>query len=240
MIAYVGTIYLIRHGQASLGSTNYDILSPIGVRQSEILGTHLNTLGYAFSHCFSGQLQRQKDTAKIVLAQMQYASCPPPVPIIAPAFDEFDADALIHTLLPQVLAKEPHALTVMQNIKEHRNEFLRLFTRLMEGWINEEYDIGSLETWSAFTERTYSGFTRILETANPDDQIAIFTSAGVISALLQRILAISPLKALELNWQIINTSFNRLKYRSDALTLASFNGQEHLELLKNPELITYR
>ena len=44
----------------------------------------------------------------------------------------------------------------------------------------------------------------------------------------------------ELNWQIVNTSLSRLTFRGDEATLASFNSRVHLELLKTPELITYR
>ena len=46
--------------------------------------------------------------------------------------------------------------------------------------------------------------------------------------------------AFGLNWQIVNTSLNRLKFRGNEVTLASFNSHVHLELLKAPELITYR
>ena len=37
----MGSIYLIRHGQASFGADDYDVLSPLGVRQAEVLGDHL-------------------------------------------------------------------------------------------------------------------------------------------------------------------------------------------------------
>jgi hypothetical protein len=37
----VGNLYLIRHGQASFGAADYDVLSPVGERQSLALGEHL-------------------------------------------------------------------------------------------------------------------------------------------------------------------------------------------------------
>lgn len=40
----MGSIYLIRHGQASFGADDYDVLSPTGIRQAEILGDHLLNL----------------------------------------------------------------------------------------------------------------------------------------------------------------------------------------------------
>ena len=34
----MATIYLIRHGQASFGSDDYDQLSQLGIRQAEVTG----------------------------------------------------------------------------------------------------------------------------------------------------------------------------------------------------------
>ena len=44
----MGSIYLIRHGQASLGAANYDVLSPLGIRQSQLCGEHFGALGLQF------------------------------------------------------------------------------------------------------------------------------------------------------------------------------------------------
>ena len=38
----MGTIYLVRHGQASFGSDDYDQLSPLGEEQSWHLGQWLS------------------------------------------------------------------------------------------------------------------------------------------------------------------------------------------------------
>ncbi len=44
----MGSIYLIRHGQASFGAANYDVLSNVGVQQAEHLGTYLSDLELTF------------------------------------------------------------------------------------------------------------------------------------------------------------------------------------------------
>ena len=49
-----------------------------------------------------------------------------------------------------------------------------------------------------------------------------------------------PGAAFALNWQIINASLSLLKLRGGGGTLASFNSQAHVRLLKAPELLTYR
>ncbi|KPC46369.1 Phosphoglycerate mutase family protein [Pseudomonas amygdali pv. morsprunorum] len=89
----MGSIYLIRHGQASFGADNYDVLSPIGIRQSQVLGAHLAQSGMTFDRCVSGELLRQKDTAQHVLGQYTEAGIETPPVQLDSAFDEFDVKA---------------------------------------------------------------------------------------------------------------------------------------------------
>ena len=85
-----------------------------------------------------------------------------------------------------------------------------------------------------------AGLQRILEQADNTQKIAVFTSGGTITALLHLITLMPAKQAFELNWQIVNTSLNHLKFRGREVALASFNSHAHLQLLKAPELITFR
>ncbi|NER60017.1 histidine phosphatase family protein, partial [Pseudomonas sp. MAFF212428] len=58
----MGSIFLIRHGQASFGADDYDVLSPTGIAQSEALGDYLARLGLRLDRCVAGTLRRQQDT----------------------------------------------------------------------------------------------------------------------------------------------------------------------------------
>ncbi len=236
----VGTIYLIRHGQASFGADDYDVLSATGVRQAEVLGAHLAQLGLRFDRCLAGQLRRQQDTARHALAQLQASGLDVPQVEIDSAFDEFDADAVIHALLPALLLQEPEALYILRNGNQNRAEFQRLFALLVARWVSGEHDMPELKTWQDFVEGVQAGLQRILDAAEPSHNIAIFTSGGTITALLHLVTQMTANQAFELNWQIINTSLSQLKFRSREVALASFNSQTHLQLMKAPELITYR
>lgn len=240
MTTYVGSIYLIRHGQASFGADNYDVLSPQGFRQAQVLGQHLNTLAVSFDRCLSGDLKRQQDTANTALAELNHTHGVTPALELDPAFNEFDADAVIRALLPALAAEEPHAFEVMRNAPQNRAEFQRLFSLLIKRWVSGEYDHPDLESWLSFVDRVHAGLKRVLEQAEKHHNVAIFTSGGTITALLHLITAIPADQAFALNWQIVNTSLSRLKFRGSEVTLASFNSHVHLELLKAPELITYR
>jgi len=232
----VGSIYLIRHGQASFGADDYDVLSPVGVRQAEVLGEHLEQLGIVFDRCVSGSLRRQQHTATSALQRMSSA----PALDIDAAFNEFDADAVIRSLLPGLLPEEPEALHILRNGAQNRAEFQRLFAKLIQRWVSGEHDTPELQSWQAYVEQVAGGLQRILEQAHSKQNIAIFTSGGTITALLRLITGVPAEKAFDLNWQIVNTSLSLLKFRGSEVSLASFNSHVHLQLLKAPELITYR
>ncbi|WP_375739481.1 histidine phosphatase family protein [Pseudomonas boanensis] len=236
----MGSIYLIRHGQASFGADNYDVLSALGIRQAEILGAHLAQLGLRLDRCYSGGLFRQRHTADAALAQFRAAGLNVPSVEIDPAFNEFDADAVIRALLPELLPDEPEALNILHNAAQHRAEFQRLFSKLILRWVSGEHDKPGLQSWQDFVSQVQDGLERILTQAQSKQNIAVFTSGGTITALLRLITGIPPESAFELNWQIVNTSLSRLKFRGKEVSLASFNSHVHLELLKAPELITYR
>ncbi len=236
----MGSIYLIRHGQASFGADDYDVLSPIGIHQAQVLGKHLAQLGVSFDRCIAGGLRRQQHTAEAALAQFAALDMPAPVLEIDRAFDEFDADAVIRALLPAMLPDEPEALHVMRNAAEHRGEFQRLFALIIGRWLSGNYDIDGLQSWLGFVAQVEAGLLAILESAGPNERIAVFTSGGTITALLHLITRMPAPQAFELNWQIVNTSLNQLKFRGREVALASFNSHAHLQLLNTPELITYR
>ncbi|HBX53852.1 histidine phosphatase family protein [Pseudomonas sp. UBA2684] len=236
----MGSIYLIRHGQASFGADDYDVLSPIGIRQAEVLGAHLAQLGLRIDRSVSGDLRRQQHTATAALTQLTRAGLQAPALEIDAAFNEFDADAVIRALLPDLLPEEPEALHVLRNAAQNRAEFQRLFARLIGRWISGEHDKPGLQSWQGFVEQVQGGLLRLLEQAESKQNIAVFTSGGTITALLHLITGVPPAQAFELNWQIVNTSLSCLKFRGNQVSLASFNSHVHLQLLKTPELITYR
>ncbi|MGE8498112.1 MAG: histidine phosphatase family protein [Pseudomonas sp.] len=236
----MGSIYLIRHGQASFGADDYDVLSPVGIRQAEVLGEHLAQLGLRLDRCVSGELRRQQHTATAALAQFEAAGVGIPALEVDGAFNEFDADAVIRALLPDLLPEEPEALHVLRNAAQNRAEFQRLFARLIGRWISGEHEKEGLQSWQGFVEQVQGGLDRLLANAGNKDSIAVFTSGGTITALLHLITKVPPAHAFELNWQIVNTSLSCLKFRGSQVSLASFNSHVHLQLLKAPELITYR
>ncbi len=234
----MGSIYLIRHGQASLGAANYDVLSPLGVQQSRLCGEFYQQQGLRFDRAYAGEMQRQIDTGRHALAAMQQADTP--IAIDA-AFNEYHSDQVVSTYLPKVIERIPEAEYFIQNAGEHRKEFQRVFSSAITLWITDDSGSTDCPPWSAFVEQVAAGLRRVMaENAGSGQNIAIFTSGGTITAALQLITQMPATSAFELNWQIVNTSVSRLQYRKDKLSLAAFNSQAHLDVHQRSEWVSYR
>jgi broad specificity phosphatase PhoE len=232
----VGNLYLIRHGQASFGAPDYDLLSAVGVRQARLLGGFLASTGIHLDRCLAGSLRRQQDTARHALAEL-----PSPPPLLTdPRFNEFDAQGVIRALLPGLLPDEPQALEVMRAAAEHPVQFQRLFERLVALWLDGAEGCEPTEAWADFLARTGEALDAVVATAKAGENIAVFTSGGVIAALLHRHTGLAASEAFRLTWQIYNSSLSHLRFSGNDVTLASFNGHAHLQLAQAPELITWR
>ena len=102
----MGTLRLVRHGQASYGAANYDVLSPLGVRQAEAVGAAWAARRAPVSAIYVGTMQRQLDTARHLRAAAA-AGHPLPEPVVLPGLAEYPAFELLARCLPQVVAAEP-------------------------------------------------------------------------------------------------------------------------------------
>ena len=70
----MGTLYLVRHGQASFGAADYDQLSDLGRRQSERLGRYWRERGITFDAVLTGTLRRHAQTWEGIAAGAAYGN----------------------------------------------------------------------------------------------------------------------------------------------------------------------
>ena len=220
------TIYLIRHGQASIGTANYDVLSTLGKQQSGVLGDHFRQLNITFDGVYSGTLKRQRDTATIALKQQKID------PVTVAGFNEYH-----HTEIYQHYAPR---LTSCNAVKHHNDKLnFEAFATLMNAWAEDESPKDSqLETFAQFCARIQNGFEEILTHHADTDTIAIFTSGGVICTLLQSVLHFPVAKIFEINWGIYNASISKIKIHQSEMKFREYNNITHLLLQQNNSLIT--
>ena len=87
----MGAIHLVRHGQASFGTGDYDRLSELGHEQARLAGQDMAARGLRPDVVIHGGMRRQRETAEGLLAGAGW-DCPVEVD---PRWAEYDADAVL-------------------------------------------------------------------------------------------------------------------------------------------------
>ena len=237
----MSVLYLIRHGQASFGSENYDRLSPMGRQQAFILGEHLVEASVMPDAVYSGNMVRQKDTEKEVRECYRRHGHVLPEATVLAGLDEFDSSAVILSHLPGMQEEDPAIKEHLPRMYESKDSFKRVFEDAMLRWVSGRFDNGGVQTWSDFCARVAAGLERIMKEQGKGKVILAFTSGGPIAAALQHVLSLSPEAAIRLNWQVINASYTKLMYNDERVTLAGFNCSSHLDLHADRlRLVSYR
>ena len=233
----MGVLYFIRHGQASFAGDNYDRLSNTGRDQAALTGVFLAEAGLRFDTVFSGPLERQTETARLVLERMGHGG---PEPTLLEGLREYNSDAIFKQLLPMMIAEDPKLAAMAEKLFEDRRSFQLVFEKVMDRWMAGTGDADGLETWAGFYGRVEKDLHSAIEHMGRGKTAAFFTSGGPIGVAVCLALGLDGERFLGLNWQIRNASITTLLYGGGRIALSSFNSTAHLERLGRPELITYR
>lgn len=230
------TLVLVRHGQASFGARNYDELSAVGDRQSEALGKYWRELGFGADAWYSGLMVRQKSTGTTALAAM---GRPGTAITPHPAFDEYDHQGLIRSYLPLIAREHPEFAVERRELFSDPKQFQRFFEKVIHCWLDGRESEGELrETWPVFCDRCLAGVREIAREGA--ERVVVFTSGGVITAALKEALRIESRTAFEANWRIYNASVHTFRVGRRGLSLLGFNNISHLELARDPSLLSFR
>jgi broad specificity phosphatase PhoE len=230
---------LIRHGQASYLSEDYDKLSALGERQARMLGEHWTGNGIRFDEVYYGPRNRQIRTGEIV---RECFGSDWPEPVIVNEFDEYRAEELYRYCLPELARTDPRigelaAALQKASLEDRPRAFEHIFQEMTRRWVVGEIGSPRVEPWAAFRERVHSALARIRASAKGGSRIAVFTSAGPISTAVQLAVDLSDTKALELSWLARNASCTDFLFSGERFSLGTFNTHTHLN---RPDLITYR
>ncbi|HRP34605.1 MAG TPA: histidine phosphatase family protein [Gammaproteobacteria bacterium] len=239
----MAVVYLIRHGQASFGSEDYDRLSELGRRQAGLLGAHLKRSGPHVDALLSGGLRRQQDTAAEIATALGERA---PEITIRNDFNEYDHIGVIRAYMPLFMTEVggPRGLEDAQVFSDHKL-FEFAFRFMIKSWMdNRPHDNDALESWRDFCGRVSAGLDHVLTAHGPKARVAIVTSGGTIAAALRAVLGLSNKRTLSMNWSIYNASLTQLYYgrsaRHEDALLLGFNNVSHLEQSGGRDLITFR
>jgi len=233
-------IYFVRHGQASFGSDDYDRLSPLGVRQAEILARYFGQTGKTFDAVYCGKMERQQKTAEALLNHSGENQLSVPRLQIDESFNEYDSFAVWEALIPEMTAEQPSLAAELEKLPGDPKAFQRVFSQVMNRWTQGEYRASGIPRWDDFTRRVVLGVEKIAARHGAQKRLAVFSSGGPISVAVRSALGLSDRMTLEISWQLMNASITRIKYNSRGIMLAGFNEVSHLELEGDAGLLTYR
>jgi broad specificity phosphatase PhoE len=228
----MGTLVVVRHGQASLFAADYDELSPRGMTQAQLLGSHMREHGPHPDLVFSGPAKRQRDTARLVGESYAKDGQAWPDVTVLPELDEHDAFGMLGKAVPRLRHDaEIDALATAAEKTEDKRErsaaFQRLFEAVMTRWLRGEIDGDGIESWKAFGGRVGRALDRMVGLDKPGRRVIAFTSVGPLAVMLQRALGTGDLDAFRTAWRIRNASVTTFVFRGNQFTLDAFNAMPH-------------
>jgi broad specificity phosphatase PhoE len=221
----MGTLYLVRHGQASFGAADYDQLSDLGHRQSVRLGEHLRAQGLVFESVITGTLKRHVQTWQGLSDGLGWQA----TPLAWPGLNEYDSRALIEA----IHAQEPEHPTTPEGYRQH----FRLLRDGLRQWMAGVVSPHGLPSYDEFVR----GVTSALDHVRTQHQgnVLIVSSGGPISTAVGHLLGTSPETTIELNLRIRNTAITELAFNPKRHTLVSFNSTPHLATPEHASWVTY-
>ena len=229
-------LLLVRHGQASAGSADYDRLSELGWRQGRELGRHWARLGLVPDRVCVGPCRRQRETAEAVAEVFDAESRPWPAAETLPELDEHDGYMAFTRSLPLMAESDAEARRALELVDQPLDEEMRLYYRVYRRatllWARGELDFPAgeppLEPWPVFRRRAEAALAELVDGRGSGRTVVAFTSAGPVAAAVGKTLGLDDEAVLRLSWTVCNGSVSELLFSSDRLSLHSFNSQLHL------------
>ena len=230
----MGTIYLVRHGQAAFGTDHYDRLTETGFAQARLLGGYFGRRHIRFDAVFTGTLRRQTETAQAIFeGHPEFGTSP--LQETFPGLDEYKPEAIMMALTGNFPAP---ALEAARRDPVVVREHFRVLREALLAWAEDRTKPEGMPVWQAFQD---SAVEALVEARRrfPDGNVLIVSSGGPIAAVVAATLNAPPAAAVELNLRIRNSSLTEFAATPRRHNLISFNGLPHLDTNPDLTLVTY-
>jgi broad specificity phosphatase PhoE len=215
----VPLVAIVRHGQASFGTADYDALSAVGEEQSGLVGVELRRRGLREPEVVAGTLRRQRHTASLLMAAAGY-----PGPCgTDKRWDEFDHLALLH----RYVAPE----RIEPALADSR-VFQRLLDEALDAWTRDG-------GWAAFTADALAALHDVVERLPKGRDAVVISSGGVIGALAAGLIGAAAATGIALNRVAVNGAISLVTVGGSGANLLSFNDHAHFAGADRT-LLTYR
>ncbi|UZD62741.1 histidine phosphatase family protein [Brevibacterium sp. JSBI002] len=217
----MSVLYLVRHGQASFGTDDYDRLSDLGKEQSRITGRFLASQGLEPYRIIHGEMLRQRQTAEGLLAGLG-----------------LDMDAHVDDGWNEYAAWElTGVLTDLDPRAQHDSKiFQGELERGAARWASGEHDEDYTETYNQFTSRVDRALDEATGAMSSGQSTIVVSSAGAIAWTAARLIGGGFDQWMAFNRVTINTGITKIITGRGGTSLISFNEHGH----QDPKNATYR
>jgi broad specificity phosphatase PhoE len=210
----MGQILVVRHGQASFGADDYDVLSDLGEEQARVLGRAL--AGLTPDLVVHGSLVRQRRTAQLAAEAAGWTA-----PLrVDPRWNELESlsqFAVVSGDTPDI---------------SDRDAFQEWYEAAMERWAGGEHDHDYTESYAGFTDRSNAALAALAD----EGTVVAVSSGGPIAAIATVLLNGGVATYRRLLPGVVNAGITRVISGRRGLTLLSFNEHQHLA----PDLLSHR
>ncbi len=227
-------LHLVRHGQASFGSDDYDRLSELGTRQCQALGRWYAERGQRFGAVLCGTLTRHRQS----LAALAEGHGALPAALEFPALNEYDSEALVHAAL--VAWPEAEPLPSAHTPEGYRAHF-RLLRRALAAWTAGELQPSGMPShaeWRAGIAAALD-LVRTQAAGKGDGDVLLVSSGGPISTATAQVMGAAGDAWVELNLRLRNSAVTEFSFNPKRHVLHSFNTLPHLLAPERSGWITF-
>jgi broad specificity phosphatase PhoE len=224
MPSIMGTLYLVRHGQASFGAADYDRLSPLGQQQSERLGAWFRARGIGFDAVLTGTLRRHAQTLAGIEAGLQARHDA----LALPGLNEYDSEAIVRASHAGPIA----APDSPERVRQH----FRLLREGLRQWIAGTTQPAGMPAHADFVAGVVQALD-LVRNRHADAKVLIVSSGGPIAIAIGHVLGLQAEATIDINLHIRNSALSEFKVGTKRHTLISFNTLPHLD--GDPASVTY-
>ena len=221
----MGTLYLVRHGQASFGAANYDQLSPLGHQQCLRLGQYLRSKGRVFEAVITGSLQRHHQSYAAIAEGLQNQA----EPLVWPGLNEYDSHAMIAAVQPSPLPRP-------DTPEQYRHHF-KLLRQGLKQWMAGTVEPKGMLSHSEFVAGVAGALDHVLKHHTGD--VLLVSSGGPISTAVCHILGSPPEVMIDLNMRLRNSAITEFAYTPKRHMLVTYNVLPHLEDDRYKDWVTF-
>ena len=229
----MGTLYLVRHGQASLGASDYDQLSALG-QQALRLGQYWRARGLQFGAVLTGTLRRHTQTFEGIAEGLQGAALPAPLlHQQLSGLNEYDSQALLRSLHTEQPLPVP-------DTPERYRQYFRLLCDALAQWMAGVTSPQDMPSWDDFSASVHAVLECVRRGhAAAGQNVLLVSSGGPIAAVVGQVLGTSPEVTIALNMRLRNSAVTEFSVSPRRLMLQTFNTVAHLDAPKCAGWVTH-